>query len=237
MLAKRRSHIAISRRLKCVAVAARAAPGSCKPPSTPHVPRIQAPRHPDIRRAFDDRPPIRKNGHLIGPVRNRSANSLARTSPSGSSAACELRQIERPRALVDLHRIAPAQAHRRAAAAVQVHEIARPAGRAIRVRRGLRDLPDRRRSTHPPSSGARSHQSIRPARIFSASAVCSAAITAVMEFSTPAVSQVGCAPAGRIGIHAAQARRPSRNHRHSQAVAAHGSAVDPRNRAARARNR
>src|SRR5579871_4201099 len=106
------------------------------------VARVQTSGDAHVGGAFDDRAAIRKYGEVVGLDLEAQGKLVGAHRAEWSQAHGELLQIERAGALVNLHRIAPAKADGGSRHAVQVHEIALPAGRTIAHRIGLRDLPD-----------------------------------------------------------------------------------------------
>ncbi len=93
---------------------------------------------------FDDRHATVEREAVIeqGGTSNRRANSLARTGPGSASLRPPDRAAQRPRPLVNLHRVLAAQADRRAPLAHQIRELAQPARRTIGHRPRLCHLPD-----------------------------------------------------------------------------------------------
>src|SRR5450755_4126623 len=96
-------------------------PGPCIPSagsawaaSRPYVAGIEAPRQADIRSALDDCPAIREDGHLIGAGQETQGELVSAHLPQRQQRRLKLRQVQRPRALMDLYRVTAAQAHRRA---------------------------------------------------------------------------------------------------------------------------
>ena len=132
---------------------------------------------------------------------------------------------------MDLHRVPAAQGGRRAGRFFQVGELAAGASGALRIPRGAFDLPDAS-IPYVDRGEARAHQ-VR---------VAGENLQRIRHLERRHRGHNRVQHSGglarrlharrRIGIDAAQARRAARDHRHGQAVTAHGRSVDPRNAAA-----
>src|SRR6202042_3878326 len=88
--------------------------------SDPHIPRVQTPRHPNIRGALDNRPAVREYSHLVRMREEAQRELIGSYFAQRRQHRTKPPQIQGARALVDLHGVAPAQTGRRAPLTFQV---------------------------------------------------------------------------------------------------------------------
>src|ERR1043166_7774203 len=190
-----------------------------------HILSVQASRHTDVRGPLDDGAAVWKYSQLVWIERHTQSEFVGAHRRHCAQAPRELVQIQRAGALVDLYRVAAAEADR-GTASIQVRELAPDTGRTIRVasrRVNLADLtgPDIRRgqeTVYP--TGATRQDLKRVARLKRSDRRGHRPQHACRLTS-------GLGALRRLRVNALQTRRDSRNDRQLEPVAANRRAVNP----------
>src|SRR5271156_5001233 len=103
--------------------------------SRSHVAGIKAPGNADVGGALDDGSAVGENHQVVGVDGDAQGEFVGADRGELAQPARQAGQIERPVALVNLHRVAAAKAHRRAPGAVEMNEVAEAATDALRIPR------------------------------------------------------------------------------------------------------
>src|ERR1700722_6530681 len=84
---------------------------------------IQAACHCCVGRSLDDRPPVGKQGHLIGLAPKLQNKFVVTNASEREQPRAQFRKIYRPFPLMNLPRVSPTQGDMRTALARQMHKV------------------------------------------------------------------------------------------------------------------